>query len=153
MVQFVRSKAAEWNTDPDRVGIYGSSAGAILSEWITFAPDAAELESEDPIARQSTKIQALAAYNQPWKPVTENIIPTMTKDSPPLWLMAGSHREDNIHNPAYAEMMKARAEELAVYVELYGFSENDITAVALSRNRFEAMTVFFAKQFKTVESK
>ena len=152
VVQLVRSKAKEWNIDPSRVGLCGSSAGSILSEWITFAPDAADAKSEDPVARQSTKIEALAAYNQPWKEVTEKIIPTMTKDSHPLWLLAGSTRDDKIHNPAYAQMMKAMADELGVYVELYGSSKNDIKP-AQSDNRFGAMTIFFAKQFKMEQGK
>jgi acetyl esterase len=58
-VQFLRSKANEWNLDPERVACFGGSAGAGISMWIGFHDDLADPESEDPVLRQSTRIQAI----------------------------------------------------------------------------------------------
>ncbi len=55
-LQFVRSKAAEWNIDPTRVAASGGSAGACSSLWLAFHDDLAAPASDDPIARQSTRI-------------------------------------------------------------------------------------------------
>ncbi|MEM0968972.1 MAG: hypothetical protein AAGJ31_06470 [Verrucomicrobiota bacterium] len=44
--------------DPERVVCYGGSAGAGISLWLAFREDAAKVKSEDPIARQSTRILA-----------------------------------------------------------------------------------------------
>lgn len=58
-VQFLRSKAGEWNIDPHRVACFGGSAGAGISMWIGFHDDLAKPDSPDPVARQSTRIQAV----------------------------------------------------------------------------------------------
>lgn len=54
-LQFVRSKAKDWNIDPVRVGIFGGSAGGCTCLWLAFTDDLAEPESDDPVARQSTR--------------------------------------------------------------------------------------------------
>lgn len=59
-LQFVRSKAAEWNLDKQRIAASGSSAGACSSLWLAFHPDLADPKSEDPIARESTRLWCAA---------------------------------------------------------------------------------------------
>ncbi|MGN6552467.1 MAG: alpha/beta hydrolase [Verrucomicrobiota bacterium] len=55
-LQFVRSKAAEWNIDKTRIGACGGSAGACSSLWLAFHDDMADPKSADPIARESTRL-------------------------------------------------------------------------------------------------
>lgn len=59
-VQFIRSKAAEWNINPDRIALTGGSAGACTSMWILFHDDLADPKSSDPVLRQSTRVCAAA---------------------------------------------------------------------------------------------
>lgn len=59
-LQHVRSKAAEWNIDKDRIGASGGSAGACSSLWLAFHPDMADPKSSDPIARESTRLWTAA---------------------------------------------------------------------------------------------
>lgn len=59
-LQFVRSKAAEWNIDKQRIGASGGSAGACSSLWLAFHPDLADPKSSDPIARESTRLWCAA---------------------------------------------------------------------------------------------
>ena len=59
-LQFVRSKAAEWNLDKQRIGASGGSAGACSSLWLAFHPDLADPKSSDPIARESTRLWCAA---------------------------------------------------------------------------------------------
>jgi acetyl esterase/lipase len=59
-LQFARTKAAEWNLDPTRVGAAGGSAGAVTSLWLGLHDDMAEANSSDPIARQSTRLTCVA---------------------------------------------------------------------------------------------
>jgi acetyl esterase/lipase len=61
-LQFVRSKSAEWNIDPDRIGATGASAGACSSLWLAFHDDLADPASGDPVARQSTRLRCAAVY-------------------------------------------------------------------------------------------
>ena len=59
-LQFVRSKAAEWNLDKTRVGAAGGSAGACSSLWLAFHDDLADPKSADPVARESTRLTCAA---------------------------------------------------------------------------------------------
>lgn len=59
-LQFVRSKAEEWNIDKQRIAASGGSAGACSSLWLAFHPDMADPTSKDPIARESTRLLCAA---------------------------------------------------------------------------------------------
>jgi acetyl esterase/lipase len=59
-LQFVRSKAGEWNLDKQRIGASGGSAGACSSLWLAFHNDLADPYSSDPIARESTRLWCAA---------------------------------------------------------------------------------------------
>jgi acetyl esterase/lipase len=59
-LQFVRSKAKDWNIDPFRIAACGGSAGAYTSLWLAFHDDLADPHSKDPIARQSTRLLCAA---------------------------------------------------------------------------------------------
>ena len=62
-LQFVRAKAGEWNLDKERIAAMGTSSGACLSLWLAAHADLADPASEDPVARESTRL-ACAAVNQ-----------------------------------------------------------------------------------------
>lgn len=59
-LQFVRSKAGEWNLDKQRIGASGGSAGACSSLYLAFHEDMADPKSSDPIARESTRLWCAA---------------------------------------------------------------------------------------------
>ena len=59
-LQFVRSKAGEWNLDKKRIGASGGSAGACSSLWLAFHKDMADPNSSDPVARESTRLWCAA---------------------------------------------------------------------------------------------
>jgi acetyl esterase/lipase len=59
-LQFVRSKAGEWNLDKKRIGATGGSAGGCSSLWLAFHDDMADPKSSDPVARESTRLYCAA---------------------------------------------------------------------------------------------
>lgn len=59
-LQFVRSKADEWNIDKARIGAAGGSAGACSSLWLLYHDDLAEPKSSDPVSRESTRLFCVA---------------------------------------------------------------------------------------------
>lgn len=63
-LQFVRSKAKEWNLDKKRIAATGGSAGGCSSLWLAFHDDMAKPDSTDPVARESTRLLC-AAVNGP----------------------------------------------------------------------------------------
>ncbi len=59
-LQFVRTKAKDWNIDKKRIGATGGSAGACSSLWLAFHDDLADPKSDDPVARESTRLYCAA---------------------------------------------------------------------------------------------
>jgi acetyl esterase len=62
-IQFIRSKAADWNLDPRRIAATGGSAGAGISLWLGFHDDMAKPDSDDPVLRQSTRLTCMFVNN------------------------------------------------------------------------------------------
>jgi acetyl esterase/lipase len=60
-IQFLRTKAADWNIKTDRIALTGGSAGACSSMWLLLHDDIADPNSEDPVLRESTRVCAAAA--------------------------------------------------------------------------------------------
>jgi hypothetical protein len=60
-LQFIRSQAAEYHIDADNIALYGESAGASTALWLALHDDMADPLSTDLVARESTKVQAVAA--------------------------------------------------------------------------------------------
>ena len=60
-IQYLRSRARDWNLDPTRFGGTGGSAGGGLSLWLAFHDDLAKPGSDDPVLRQSSRLQAVVA--------------------------------------------------------------------------------------------
>ena len=55
-IQFLRTKAKEWDFDPKRIAVTGGSAGAASSMWLAYHEDMAEPKSKDPVLRQSSRV-------------------------------------------------------------------------------------------------
>jgi acetyl esterase/lipase len=60
VLQTIRSKAKDWNIDKTRVGATGGSAGACTSLWLAMHDDLADPQSDDPIARESSRLACAA---------------------------------------------------------------------------------------------
>lgn len=61
-LQFTRSRAAEWMIDPNRIAACGGSAGGFTALWLAFAPDKADANSADLVARESTRVTCALAF-------------------------------------------------------------------------------------------
>lgn len=59
-LQTLRSQAKKWNIDPQRVAATGGSAGACTSLWLALHDDLADPGSNDPVARESTRLACAA---------------------------------------------------------------------------------------------
>lgn len=54
-VRYVRSHAAEWNLDPQRIGVIGSSAGGHLAATLSTQFDAGNPAASDPVEKVSSR--------------------------------------------------------------------------------------------------
>jgi len=58
----VRYRAAEWGIDPERVGIWGFSAGAHLAGTVASASDSGHPQAQDPVERESSRPDVVALF-------------------------------------------------------------------------------------------
>ncbi|WP_068544462.1 alpha/beta hydrolase [Thalassotalea crassostreae] len=59
-LQFIRSKAKEWGINKNKIAAYGGSAGGQLVAYLAWHDDFADVKSDDPISRESTRLIAVA---------------------------------------------------------------------------------------------
>lgn len=64
-VRYIRLHASEYGIDPNRIGVYGMSAGGHLSLMLGTASDEGKADDEDPVLRVSDRVQAVVAYVAP----------------------------------------------------------------------------------------
>lgn len=64
-VRFIRHNAERFKIDPERIGIYGGSAGGHLSLMIGTSGKAGDPEAKDPVDRASSRVQAVACFFPP----------------------------------------------------------------------------------------
>lgn len=87
-LQFMRYHFESLNIDPEQIGLYGVSAGASTSLWLATHDELADPDSDDPIVRESSRVNAIAAiYTQAtldirrWeeilRPVVEPLVPIL----------------------------------------------------------------------------
>ena len=62
-IQFLRTKAKEWNINKNRIALTGGSAGACTSMWILLHDDLADPNSDDPVLRESSRVTAAAVIS------------------------------------------------------------------------------------------
>ena len=61
-VRFIRHRAKNYDIDPDRIGIYGGSAGGHLAMMLGTAGDKGDPTAKDPVDRESSRVQAVACF-------------------------------------------------------------------------------------------
>jgi len=64
-VRFIRMNAEKFEIDPNRIGVFGMSAGGHLSLMLGTASDEGNLKSKDPVDRVSDRVNAVVAYVAP----------------------------------------------------------------------------------------
>ena len=64
-VRFVRLHARTYGIDPDRLGVWGGSAGGHLSLMLGLASDQGDPTAADEVLRESSRIAAVVAYFPP----------------------------------------------------------------------------------------
>lgn len=131
-LQFVRSKAGEWNLDKARVGAAGGSAGACSSLWLAYHDDLADPDSEDPVARESTRLWCAAVTG----PQT-TLDPQQMKE----WTPNSRYGAHAFGKKDFAEFLASREEILPWIREYspYALTSKDDPPVALYFNAAPAI--------------
>lgn len=143
-VQFLRSKAGEWNLDKTHVGGLGASAGAQLVMYLAFHDDLAMPDSADPVARESSRLACVApsrgqtsmnrrptpevfgtADDAATKKIIADIaaVSLISKDDPPVFMRYSMAPDDRtktnpIHHVSYGVELKKLCDKLGVECHL-----------------------------------
>lgn len=64
-VRYIRYNAAKLNVEPNKIGIYGGSAGGHLSLAVAMAAEKIDSSALDPVNRMSSRVQAAAVLYPP----------------------------------------------------------------------------------------
>jgi len=64
-VRFIRYNARRWGIDPNRLGVYGGSAGGHLSLMIGLASDNGDPAAKEDFMKESDRVAAVVAYFPP----------------------------------------------------------------------------------------
>ncbi|MCC7333794.1 MAG: alpha/beta hydrolase [Pirellulaceae bacterium] len=147
-VRFIRMNADRFQIDPQRIGVFGMSAGGHLSLMLGTASDEGDPEAKDPVDRVSDRVQAVVAYVAPTDlrimaqdapdrlPVyaqfpalqidmavaeVDSPIIHVTADDPPTLLLAGT--KDELVPVSHSRNIKALFDKVGVESELIEFPE------------------------------
>lgn len=134
-MEFLASKAKEWNLDPKRFGVAGASAGALISEWIGYGGESSK-----------AGVVAVGGIQQPMG-TDELIKPLVKAGGPALFLYTTAPESDAVHHPKYAKLMKSLAEGCRIPVEIYGGPKNDLPAPPAGESYSSVLLKFFFAQF------
>lgn len=113
-LRIVRSRAAEWNIQPDRIGILGFSAGGELAAYASMKSDPGQSDAADVIERQSSRpdFQALI---YPGKSDTFTVEPGM----PPVFIAAGYGDRPDISEGMATVYLKYKAAKVPAELHLF----------------------------------
>ncbi len=79
-VRFIRYRAKDWGIDPNRLGVWGWSAGGHLSLMIGLAADNGDPTAKEDFMKESDRVQAVVAYFPPvdLRPIVRGVNPPPT---------------------------------------------------------------------------
>jgi len=124
-MQFIRSKAGEWNIDPKKICVGGASAGALISEWLAYSDDLATPNSKDTVRKLSSRPNVAISHMQPLG--TDMLAePFMDQGEAPLFIYSNSPSSDRLHHPKYAELIRDRAKQLKIPCIAVGGGRNSL---------------------------
>ncbi len=113
-IRLVRSRASDWNIQPDRIGILGFSAGGELAAYSAMKHDPGQKDAADVIERQSSRpdFQALI---YPGKSDTLTAEPGM----PPVFIAAGYSDRPDIAEGMATLYLKYKAAKVPAELHLF----------------------------------
>ena len=113
------AKAREWNIDVTRIGLAGSSAGALIANWLGHRAVAVAVR-DLPVMTAELVAEPLARFR--------SLSERSAEELPPLWIRQGEGAQNDLHAPENASHLEAlySARSREAVFEKYGSSKNAI---------------------------
>jgi acetyl esterase/lipase len=64
-IRYVKANAADWNVDPERLGLMGASAGGHLALLTALTADPPRTDADDPLLKAGTGVKAVGVFFPP----------------------------------------------------------------------------------------
>jgi acetyl esterase/lipase len=92
-MRLIRSRAAEWNLDPKRIGAMGFSAGGETVAMLVYSPSAGDPQAADPIDRMNCRCDfQISVYPGPLG-IPAGPIPA---DAPPAFFLVANDDQSHV---------------------------------------------------------
>ncbi|BBM83080.1 alpha/beta hydrolase [Candidatus Uabimicrobium amorphum] len=125
-LQFVRHNAKKWNINKEKVALLGYSAGALMGLWLGLKNDMADPMNEDPVLRESTRVQI----------VVPKQAPTSTD---PIWILQNIGGDERVYPSlldfygieSFDEIYKPEIRKIAYDSSPINFVSNDDPPVVM----------------------
>ncbi len=114
-IQALRADARKLNIDPRRIGVYGHSAGAIMSLWLGFHPDVGRRNSKDRIGRFSSTVKVAGGLLTP-AGTDRMALRYASKGDPPVFQYNSIpfSKTGDVHHPRHAVAVKKKCDQLRI---------------------------------------
>lgn len=113
-LQYIRSRALDFNIDKNKIILAGNSAGAGTSLWIAFNNDFANATSSDPVLRESSRVKGVVARETQASYNVEDVwVRDVFKDYGVTWSQILVHETGNIQK-IYGVSSPAQYESTAI---------------------------------------
>jgi acetyl esterase/lipase len=110
-VRLVRSRAAEFSVDPNRIGVLGFSAGGSVVMLVGFDKGDGDLTAADPIDRANGRPNFLMMVY----PAGENLVPAVVPvDTPPTFLVCANDDEYGCDKVTFLLLERLRDAKVSV---------------------------------------
>jgi acetyl esterase/lipase len=136
VIKFVQSKVEDWNIDPNRIGVSGCSAGAIIAFWIG--------------THRSEEVSVIGATQQPIG--TALLVPHITAKSPPCIIYQQDPERNLLHGPVNAQLIKDAYAKHGVECRVYGAGTNKFDTPPDGKDKFSIMMEFYMRTWGMAES-
>lgn len=124
---FIKKNSSKWNIDTKRISAAGTSAGALISQYLGF---------------KGNDLNAIGAFMQPMG--TEFfVLPNIKKNSPPILIYQQNPLTDKVHHPKYAKMVKDTCDKKKSECILWGTGKNGIEKIPKGKSQKAVMMDFF----------
>jgi acetyl esterase/lipase len=84
-VRFIRFNSSRWGIDPNRLGVFGGSAGGHLSLVLGTASDSGDPQAKEPFLKESDRVASVVAFFPPvdLRPLARGVHPAPPADGKP----------------------------------------------------------------------